>query len=305
MIDIQERSRSWSARRCSRRIPPGYRAFTAGFETESMTPGSGPPSLSGSLTSHRKRATNSSPYVRSRGCSRPLWAHDRTVQWEGSRYLSSGPSQAALHADGDQKGLAALGGPPLRTTSGSRPHGDPSRRPRPMTPRPSRDWSRRHTARAGRTRRDPRGARADRKGSHPRKHARTPGGPSFENEDNLHDAIAHYKIAFDSSPFRGKAFDALIRIYGEQGNAKGIEGTFKAASVKDLSGSRMPCLTPARLRAQRRSTPRSWAALSPELSCPSSSDTNSHSRHPTTGPGCSRPSGSACSSQRTRPSWAH
>ena len=61
-------------------------------------------------------------------------------------------------------------------------------------------------------------------------------GHLFENEDNQHEAIAHYKLAFDHAPFRGKAFDALIRIYSEQRNADEIAKVFKAASVNDPIG---------------------------------------------------------------------
>ena len=61
-------------------------------------------------------------------------------------------------------------------------------------------------------------------------------GHLFENEDNLNEAITHYTRAFDHAPFRGKAFDALVRIYSEQQKADDIVKVFEAASVQDPIG---------------------------------------------------------------------
>ena len=147
-------------------------------------------------------------------------------------------AEAALHADGDQKGLARL----LETTSDdhkrvtatwrsiSKADSDDSEAfaglERALTRLGSREGLAETHGALARTETDP---------TLGNMHALL-AGHLFENEDNLHDAIEHYKLAFDNAPFRGKAFDALIRIYGEQQNADAIETTFKAASVDDPIG---------------------------------------------------------------------
>ena len=58
-------------------------------------------------------------------------------------------------------------------------------------------------------------------------------GHLYENEDSPAKAIDYYTKAFIQNPFRGKAFEALVRIYGEQKNTEAIGGLFADLKIED------------------------------------------------------------------------
>ena len=58
-------------------------------------------------------------------------------------------------------------------------------------------------------------------------------GHLFENEDVPESALEYYGRAFEQSPYRGKAFDALVRIRGERGESQIIGELFGTLNIED------------------------------------------------------------------------
>ncbi len=58
-------------------------------------------------------------------------------------------------------------------------------------------------------------------------------GHLFEHEENLQLAVEHYEIAFKNASYRGKAFDALVRIFIDTEDLDGIKRVFEQAGVED------------------------------------------------------------------------
>jgi tetratricopeptide (TPR) repeat protein len=58
-------------------------------------------------------------------------------------------------------------------------------------------------------------------------------GHLFENEDNPTRAVDLYGLAFESQPYRGKAFEALVRIHCENRDVPAVKRTYKAVDCGD------------------------------------------------------------------------
>jgi tetratricopeptide (TPR) repeat protein len=59
-------------------------------------------------------------------------------------------------------------------------------------------------------------------------------GHLYENEDVPEQALEFYGRAFKESPYRGKAFDALVRLRGERGEGEIVGDLFKSLGTDDL-----------------------------------------------------------------------
>jgi len=144
-------------------------------------------------------------------------------------------AEAALHADGDQQGLARL----LETTSQDQKRVAATWRSiskgLPDCPEAFGGLERaltRLSSRDGLAETHGALARTEQEKSIANFHALL-AGHLFENEDATERAVEFYQQAHASQPYRGKAFEALVRIHSENGNVEAVERVF--ASISNTS----------------------------------------------------------------------
>lgn len=146
-----------------------------------------------------------------------------------------GLAEAALHADGDQQGLARL----LESTSDD--HKRVASTWRSITKAKPDSGEAHGGLERALTRMSSRDGLAETHGALARcetdstianMHALL-AGHLFEHEDNHGRAIEYYQFALKEQPYRGKAFEALVRIHCDNADVPAVHAVFQAASCTD------------------------------------------------------------------------